>query len=86
MPTRTAGAMRAFIALFILSLLWGYNWVVMKYALAYAGPFQFGALRTFGGALCLIVLLLVMRRTGKDRHKPAHTSLPPSCSPRAGKG
>ena len=70
MPTRTAGAARAFIALFILSLLWGYNWVVMKYALAYAGPFQFGALRTFGGALCLIVLLLVMRRPLRPKEVP----------------
>ena len=70
MPTKTADSVRAFIALFILSLLWGYNWVVMKYALAYAGPFQFGALRTFGGALCLMLLLLALRKPLRPRELP----------------
>ena len=70
MPTNSAGVVRAFIALFVLSLLWGYNWVVMKYALAYAGPFQFGALRTFGGALCLMALLLALRRPLRPRELP----------------
>ena len=46
--------LKAFAALILLSVLWGYNWVVMKYALLDAGPFQFGALRTFLGALCLM--------------------------------
>lgn len=53
---------RAFAALLLLSVLWGYNWVVMKNALVDAGPFQFGALRNFLGALCLLVLLLITRR------------------------
>src|SRR5690554_3926632 len=58
----TSNKFRALVALLLLSLLWGYNWVVMKNALADAGPFQFGALRTFLGALCLIALILIMRR------------------------
>ena len=37
---------RAVLALIVLSLIWGYNWVVMKEALWYAGPFEFAALRT----------------------------------------
>jgi drug/metabolite transporter (DMT)-like permease len=41
---------KAFFALFLLTLIWGYNWVVMKTAVQYASPFQFAALRTFLGA------------------------------------
>jgi len=55
--------LKAFAALILLSVLWGYNWVVMKYALLDAGPFQFGALRTFLGALCLMGILLVLKKT-----------------------
>lgn len=69
MPNTSATA-RAFIALFILAVIWGYNWVVMKNALAYAGAFQFGALRTFLGALCLLGLLLVMRRPMRPKEIP----------------
>lgn len=45
----------------VLALVWGYNWVVMKFALRYAGPFDFAALRTLGASLCLLLTLLVMR-------------------------
>jgi len=55
-------AIRAFIALIILTVIWGYNWVVMKSALAYAGPFQFAALRTFFGALVLFVVIYFTKR------------------------
>lgn len=61
---------RAFLALLLLAVLWGYNWVVMKHALAYAGAFQFGALRTFLGALCLLGLLLVLRRPMRPQAIP----------------
>jgi len=53
---------RAFLALLLLAVIWGYNWVVMKHALVDGGAFQFGALRTFLGALCLLGLLLVLRK------------------------
>ncbi len=53
---------KAFIALFILTLIWGYNWVVMKLAVQYASPFQFAALRTFLGALMLFVVLFITKR------------------------
>jgi drug/metabolite transporter (DMT)-like permease len=62
--------LKAFSALMLLSLLWGYNWVVMKYALLDAGPFQFGALRTFLGALCLMLVLCVMRKPLRPREVP----------------
>jgi len=61
---------KAFAALILLSILWGYNWVVMKYAMQDMGPFQFGALRTFGGALCLMSLLLVMKKPLGPREVP----------------
>ena len=53
------------MALLVLAVIWGYNWVVMKSALDYAGPFQFAAMRTFFGALVLFLLLYVTRRSMK---------------------
>jgi len=47
MSATKSTTLKAFGALLLLSVLWGYNWVVMKYALLDAGPFQFGAMRTF---------------------------------------
>jgi drug/metabolite transporter (DMT)-like permease len=48
----------AVLALFLLSLIWGYSWIVMKVALRYAGPFDLAALRSLFGAACLFLLLL----------------------------
>lgn len=47
------------LALFLLSLIWGYSWIVMKVALRYAGPFDLAALRSLFGAICLLLLLVV---------------------------
>lgn len=50
------------IGLGILAFIWGYNWVVMKTALAFCGPFAFGAIRAFsGGAILFIVAALLGR-------------------------
>lgn len=54
--------LRAFSALILLTMIWGYNWVVMKSALQYAGPFQFAALRTFLGAIVLFVVMYFTKR------------------------
>lgn len=62
METNTKIRLRAFTALIVLTLIWGYNWVVMKSALHYAGPFQFAALRTFLGALVLFVVMYFTKR------------------------
>lgn len=51
------------LALAVLAIIWGYNWVVMKVGLQHAQPFTFSALRTFLGALGLFALLLVLRRS-----------------------
>lgn len=53
---------KAFAALFMLTLIWGYNWVVMKLAVQYASPFQFAALRTFLGAAMLFLVLVLTKR------------------------
>jgi len=50
------------LALALLALIWGYNWVVMKVGLQYAQPFTFSALRTLLGAVSLFAVLLVLRR------------------------
>ena len=47
-----AGPVAAFAA---LALIWGYNWVVMKLAMLYAGPIDFAALRVGFGVLLLFV-------------------------------
>ena len=61
-PRRARSAPRAAAALALLSVIWGYNWVVMKNGALYAGPFQFSALRTVFGTLTLFVLVAVRRQ------------------------
>lgn len=46
----------------LLSLLWGYTWVVSKQALDFAPPFRLTAIRVFGGALALFVALKLLRQ------------------------
>jgi drug/metabolite transporter (DMT)-like permease len=50
------------LGLFILSVTWGYTWVVAKQALTYAPPFAFAAERCAGGALALLLALKLMGR------------------------
>jgi drug/metabolite transporter (DMT)-like permease len=51
------------LGLAVLSLIWGYNWVVMKQALRFSGPFTFAALRSLLGGLALALVLVLMRRS-----------------------
>jgi len=52
----------AALALALLSLIWGYNFVVMKKVMAYVDPFQFTAMRTVLGAGTLFVALIWLRK------------------------
>ncbi len=52
----------ATVALILLSLIWGYNWIMMKLALRSASPIDFAALRTLLAAACLFIALAVLRR------------------------
>ncbi|MDO9364906.1 MAG: DMT family transporter [Methylotenera sp.] len=63
-------SIRAFAALILLTIIWGYNLVVMKSALAYAGAFQFAALRTVIGALCLFAVLILMHKPLRVKEIP----------------
>ena len=62
MSDRTSRHTGAIFALLLLASIWGYNWVVMKQALVFIGPFQFGALRTFLAAIVLFGVLIAIRR------------------------
>jgi drug/metabolite transporter (DMT)-like permease len=53
---------RAIVALAVLALIWGYNWVVMKIAVHDAPPFQFAAWRSCGGAAALFLTALFLRK------------------------
>jgi drug/metabolite transporter (DMT)-like permease len=56
---RVPGRWRPFVALILLAMIWGYNWVVMKKSLQYMGPFDFNALRmALGGVILLFFMLL----------------------------
>ncbi len=50
---------RALVALAIVSLIWSFNWIVMKQALQYSGPFEFSALRYAIGCVILFGILIV---------------------------
>lgn len=68
MKTNKKHTIRAFFALIVLSIIWGYNWVVMKSALQYSGVFQFIALRISIGALCLFLIVIALRKPIKIKH------------------
>jgi drug/metabolite transporter (DMT)-like permease len=49
-------------ALVVVPLVWGYNWVVMKKALAFVGPFEFAAWRFLLGSALLFAALWLTGR------------------------
>jgi drug/metabolite transporter (DMT)-like permease len=67
LTAKTEHTARAIAALLLLSVIWGYNWVVMKIALQYSTAPQFAAMRTFGGAVFLLGLMAVMRKPLRPR-------------------
>lgn len=52
-------------ALVVLALVWGYNWIAIKVATQYSGPFAFAALRTAIAVVALFVALGVLRKPFK---------------------
>lgn len=56
MPSANRSALLA-LALAVMVLVWAYSWIVMKQMLRYVGPFDFVALRYFGGSLVLLAAL-----------------------------
>ena len=60
-PHRHAAA----AALVVLTLIWSYNWIVLKQVLRWCGPFDFSALRYVVGSIVLVVVMLVRRESMK---------------------
>jgi drug/metabolite transporter (DMT)-like permease len=58
MPSLPSNNRGAIMALAVTILIWAYSWVVMKQALAYAGPLDFAALRYLLGAVVLFAAML----------------------------
>ena len=56
------------LALGLLALIWGYNWVVMKVAMEYIGPMDFAALR---GVFGTVLLFAVLWAVGAPDETPA---------------
>jgi drug/metabolite transporter (DMT)-like permease len=63
-PGRGAGAhgARAFVALAVLALLWGYSWIPVKIATRDATPLALATLRSGIGAVALLAFLAAARR------------------------
>lgn len=57
----------ALIALVLLMLVWGYNWVVMKEVLNYSGPIHFVAWRA---TLACVVLFAILLARGESLRPP----------------
>ena len=55
--TASSSRRQALIALVLMSLIWSFNWIVMKRVLHFIGPFDFSALRTVFGTVLLFALL-----------------------------
>jgi drug/metabolite transporter (DMT)-like permease len=60
----------AVLALGGMALIWGYNWVIAKESLRYASAFDFSALRSVFGALCLFLLLFYRGQGVRPRDVP----------------
>lgn len=56
------------LGIVVLSLLWGYTWVIAKQALDYAPPFTLTFMRVFGGAVALFAAL---KLSGQPLRLPA---------------
>ena len=50
-------------AVILLTMIWGYNWVVMKQSVQLIGPWEFAFIRNFFGALCLFFVLIFYKKS-----------------------
>ena len=53
---------RAYVAMAVLTLLWGGNWLVMKLALRHADPVVYNVHRTLVAMAALFAVLVLQRR------------------------
>ena len=52
----------AVVGIVVLSLLWGYTWVLAKQALGFAPPLTMTFMRVLGGAMALFLVLRLLRQ------------------------
>ncbi len=62
MPPPVSASRSALAALCLLSLIWAYNWIVLKESLRFAGPFDIAALRTMPSAVLLFIAMIWMKK------------------------
>ena len=55
------------LALAVMCIIWGYNWVVMKEALRFCDPFLFATIRVLPATICLFGILLITRKDWRPR-------------------
>jgi drug/metabolite transporter (DMT)-like permease len=60
--SRQSSQKTAILALIVLVLIWGYNWVVVKVALRYSSSSDFAALRILVGLMGLLVVFISSRK------------------------
>ena len=65
MTPRLSSRHTAACALVVLTLIWSFNWIVLKTVLKYSGPFDFSALRYIVGTAVLVLVMLVRRESFK---------------------
>ncbi len=70
MTEQQSASRKAYMALAAVTILWGYNWVVMKQSLQYCDPFVFTALRVFCGSVILLSILAFKRGSLFPRNIP----------------
>jgi drug/metabolite transporter (DMT)-like permease len=49
------------LLILIITIIWGYAWVLMKASLQFVGPFTFSALRFGTGTITLLVILAILK-------------------------
>ncbi|MDC3412112.1 DMT family transporter [Aquibacillus sp. 3ASR75-11] len=49
------------VLIVLITLIWGYAWVLMKESLQFMGPFSFSSLRFGTGSIMMLMLVFVMR-------------------------
>lgn len=60
------------VLILVITVLWGYSWVLMKDALQYMGPMTFSALRFVTGAATMMLIVWLMRVGKPPREAVPH--------------
>ncbi|MGH8279644.1 MAG: DMT family transporter [Gammaproteobacteria bacterium] len=63
MKLRIASGQAAWLALLVLTIVWGLNWIFMKVALEFSGAYAFSALRYAVGTIVIFALLFFRKGT-----------------------